>query len=85
MGSKNWPAWLKGGFIGFALSILIILLIWTTHNSRFEIIARILERAYYLNFITIIFRGFGGFTMPISFFVLGAIIGWIIGKIKSKK
>ena len=88
MGWKNLPYWLRGGIV--ALIIAIILLVPSL------IIESIPLYIFNLDFIgLIIFQGsilnediFGVFqliTLAISYFIIGALIGLIIGKIKSKR
>lgn len=87
MGWKDWPYWLKGGIIGVILLLILSLFAVATPKSDMGNVfswAIILiafpfmltyEDSQMLNFIL----------FPIYFFILGAIIGWIVGKIKSKE
>jgi len=91
MSWKNWPYWLKGGVIGLAfiilleiinllLSFLVIHLPFINAFENIDIFSLILCRGFcsgenrMVQLITI---------WP-SYFIIGAIIGWIIGKIKQK-
>lgn len=64
-------------------------------NETVNLIRTLFDSIYYPDFIsTFLYKGschgegcvFGLLlTLPISYFIIGAIIGWIYGKIKSKK
>jgi len=88
MGWKNWPYWSRGGLVGF----LIVF-----SSGIFLIIGSIYEEYKYSNrFISCNFFGFYGYDLCLGllkwvimasfiFFIIGAIIGLIIEKLKSKK
>ena len=96
MGWKNWSSWVKGGIIGLGIAlilfIIIILIPGTTHSSTVlkDSIAKIAQS---LDWILFILNGgycdgmsciFMMFTIWPSYFCIGALIGWIVGKIKSQ-
>lgn len=85
MGWKNWSYWLRGGLIAIIIYVILFLFLF------------IFPPFYYIiSFLTIplnpLFnRGIFGdnavvfiIVKGIYLFVLGVIIGWIVGKIKSK-
>ena len=79
MGWKDWPYWLKGGEIFEILLIIGLFLIAFIKGEGLAIL-----------FLLIFFGGenpwemftFLGFL--ILYFILGAIIGWIYGKIRNR-
>ncbi|MBS3085684.1 hypothetical protein J4225_03285 [Candidatus Pacearchaeota archaeon] len=79
MGWKDWPYWLKGGVIFEILLIIGLFLIAFIKGEGLAIL-----------FLLIFFGGenpwemftFLGFL--ILYFILGAIIGWIYGKIRNR-
>ncbi len=86
---KDWSIWLKGGIIG--LIIFLLLMIVSTFNSNSAM-------GFFFIFPIILFcRGnldclsepmlpiLGYVLLAFLYFIIGAIIGLIIGKIKSKK
>ncbi|MBU3906855.1 MAG: hypothetical protein KKA64_01260 [Nanoarchaeota archaeon] len=86
MGWKNWQSWLKGGVILLGIFILLnlIYLIFSMDSFFLAIINW---------FILVITQGndFGlsdeyliliSFLSAIFYFLIGAIIGWLIGKFK---
>jgi hypothetical protein len=96
MGWKNWPYWLKGGLISIfvflvssipslfsfqidALSIVALLLgilgtlLWVVFANYFP------KESFPLFIETIVF-----IVSVLSSFLVGSLIGWIYGKIKSK-
>lgn len=89
MGWKNWPYWLRAGVIGIALYILIL-------TSNISILVRFL--ALIQEFFQDLFLSsspsfsqiigfaylFSLILAPILWFLIAALIGFIIGKIKSK-
>jgi len=97
MGWKNWPSWLKGGVIGITLYVLIGIFIWFLEGKMDAGGMRgFFSFIYFLTPGLFIFGyNFDGPIVPIytlsiilsiaSYFLVGALIGWIIGKLKSKK
>jgi hypothetical protein len=91
MGWKEWPIWLRGGIIGALIALILATLIKLLEGTGFSLLIAIL-------FWILSFKGFGNcsfdgcspynfylLTVPIlflEFFILGAIIGLIVGKIK---
>ncbi|MEI6731865.1 MAG: hypothetical protein WCK90_04245 [archaeon] len=97
-GWKKWPSWVKSGIIGsVVLDILFLLgvglaLGGNTHGTIYNLFVKALTLITYpislvvdfLPFINVsFFRSMVLSTM--WYFIVGAIIGWIIGKIRSKK
>lgn len=74
MGWKDWPYWLKGGIIGGGIGFVLSLL------SSFSIIIRGLVFGGWPDIELIWFD----LLLILSTFIVGAVIGWIYGKIKSK-
>ena len=94
MGWKNWPSWLKGGIkaiiIGLILNILFIVpLFFLVQGSVAEVIS------FIGRYILPLWSPIMGLTLLlalknliialIGYFVIGAFIGWIYGKVKSRK
>jgi len=95
MGLKDWPYWLKGGIISLIFGLMDIILIfsfpqvWCKTGSKCPsqpfigkiatIILLPLERILDLVSNDILML----FIILIYFFIIGSIIGFIIGKIKS--
>jgi len=96
MAWKNWPAWLKGGIIGVIVSVIlyyipimgysliailfeqihsIITLPWQIIEAIFSWQVLISNSHQYLFWGALIINGF----------LIGLLIGWIIGKIKQEK
>ncbi len=78
MGWKDWPYWIKGGIIGILLSLayfLIILIIYLIYNW---------PEGDYVGFIIYILFGtiISTIGVAVALFIIGAIIGLIVGKIK---
>ncbi len=108
MGWKNWPAWVKGGVIGFFSVFLLILIIRFFLNSVSALgdspgpLYLLLGKVYFIIYfipgtllLKIPFMGLLGyfnffgelltiFICSLFYFLIGALIGWIVGKIKSK-
>ena len=74
MGWKNWPYWLRGG-ISLDLLIIISMIIFPK-LSEIPIISILLYFPLFYGFII------GGLIILFCWFIIGAIIGWIYGKIK---
>jgi len=89
---ENWHYWFKGAFWGFgiyvlymAVSIFLSLLAFGAQNSTLL--------AWFYSLFLLIRRsglsgGFGNYELiilPFSLLIIGSFIGWIIGKIKSRK
>jgi len=77
---KNWPSWLKGGLIGLIIYIIYFLVVIFTIYTRGEQWKLGMAMGWLGSmFVT-------GFIITIlQFFLIGALIGWVYGKIKSKK
>ena len=89
---RNMRPWLKGGLIGAGISVILFLLSFLEDFLFFGFISFIIM---YLNFwlpllgfcvgdISCIFY-VSSFLSLIEFFIIGALIGWIVGKRKSKE
>lgn len=94
MGWRNWSYWLRGGIVS-----VIILIIFSIITS-FKVCNASLCTWIYLGIslisalisfplLIVLLNIFGEMTpyisTPLSFFLFGALIGFIIGKIKSRK
>lgn len=90
MGWKNWPNWVRGGVIGILFAILSMFLFIPLTEDFFPSIAIIFLRIDFISLIICkgICEGEMGmiqvYTILPSYFLIGALIGWFIGKIKSK-
>jgi len=75
MGWKNWSGWLKGGVIGAGIVLVLGVL-------------QVLYPMYSIPGVAIIVYYLEISPLPYFFiiegFVLGALIGWIIGKVRRK-
>ena len=96
---KNLTSWLKGGVIGaiFATILSIILILFGEYDGVFTVFLALF--VIFSNFLSGIFTGkcnvetcFKVINIylylalyVIQFFILGAIIGWIVGKVKSRR
>ncbi len=91
MGWKNWSYWLRGGVIGGVIGLIVGLLVLFLrdifNNSFLQVLnlpsfviafALCYENLFCSNIIYVI-------SSFIVFFILGAIIGFIYGKIKNRK
>ena len=92
MGWKDWPYWLKGGVIGLVFVLILFLLIY------FNLLGSSISGTLGIFIVVITFIGALGLCpenacqfytaglliLLIESFIIGAIIGWIIGKIKNK-
>ena len=93
MGWKNWPSWLKGGIIFFfvhlIISIILFIFFFKGEFNFAGLFALSIDLPLFLfgcsssDGLT-----FQRFCYPIAgslfYFLIGAIIGWIYGKLKSK-
>ena len=90
---SNWsryPFWLRGGVIGLILSpfLMVIMVYLLTFFAfltfgKFDLLYPIVENALFLDSYGQ-FTIFSYFIYALCFFVLGGIIGLVLGKIKSK-
>jgi len=99
MGWKDWSYWLKGGVIGICIGIILSVLIWTEIYSTDWLWDIMVSPNFSLaGWITGLFscnlRGLGCFGLDaiisnaltiFEFIIVGALIGWIYGKIKNRK
>ena len=87
MGWRDLPTWLKGGII----FVLIVIVIDVVDYLILPLISRALFPLQIANYPLYLFwqlseSGTINLILHLSlYFVVGAIIGWIVGKIKSKK
>ena len=87
---KKWSYWLRGGVIGLAVYILLVLSnispvvklfaeiqqsVANIFLSSTPTFAQMLRFAYLFSFVI----------APLIWFGIGALIGWIVGKVKGKK
>ena len=88
MGWRNWPSWLKGGVIGISLFLLYLLISIISSD-----LLQLGERAFVLALPLFLIAGEGIGTSDfllgliftiIIYFILGAFIGWIVGKIRNR-
>ncbi len=84
MGWKNWPAWVKGGVIG----IIFLIVIFVLKRNFANIILSIFTLPVYVIVLSLpdsLYNVAFFILTPIFYFLLGALIGLVISKIKSKK
>jgi K+-sensing histidine kinase KdpD len=92
MGWSEWPAWVKGGVIAVVIELILFILLLLLESLRIDTSLWIV--AFPVSFILWGFV-FGDNMTPFWFylsyplsvilwFIIGAIIGFIIGKIKSR-
>lgn len=85
MGWSDWPTWLKGGVIALILWVIVftIALIFclsiTCKSESCLFCAYFTSMLNPLNFLL-----WGGLQALVMYFLIGAIIGWIIGMVKKK-
>jgi hypothetical protein len=82
MGWKEWPAWVKGGLVGFLIGLLYFF--WVLYLNRNN-----------PDGIGLWEKAFGGawgsivlllvYIVIICSVALCALIGWIVGRVKAKK
>lgn len=93
---KSKPYWLKGGIIGVGLYVILSIIAFSSPMRELANIGDALSVFGYVfvkifvNIFSGIGRGYGAFLLVIIFssviyFIIGAFVGWVIGKIKSKK
>jgi hypothetical protein len=87
MSWKDWPYWVRGGVIGvlvyFILALLVVTYIFSVATSSDDGLALIV---IFLPGLWLTQKSiFALLINLLSFFIIGAIIGWIIGKIKERK
>lgn len=96
MGWKDWSYWLKGGIIGLIIStiVIVIALLQLINYAIIKWPLLILINLFANQYVAISqcsgdscigFLFFVPLLVFIEFFVIGAIIGWIYGKIKQRK
>jgi len=100
MSWKNWPSWLKGGLIGIVVGIVMFFIMRIEFMENNDpnpyffglfgfptiFLLFIIEETI----IDIVPESLGTIIFPaailiINYFIIGAVIGLIIGRIKSKK
>ena len=89
MSWKNWPNWARGGLIGLIIYVLLAISnispittilaevqqsVASMFLSSTPTFAEMLRFAYLFSFVI----------APLIWFGVGALIGWIIGKVKSR-
>ncbi len=92
---KNWPSWLKGGIVALVIYIPLFLILnpYIIKQDPFNLIILEIPAAPILIVLPRVGIELGGLTgltllffiLLIYYFILGALIGFIISKIKSKK
>ncbi len=101
MGWKNLSAWLKGGIIGGLIITIMLTLLPLISDTVGKYLRFIYLPGTYISILTNNFTLDWGQGVPLKiklfeillfsavnilfYFIIGALIGWIIGKIKSKK
>tara|TARA_Y100000310_G_scaffold275128_1_gene291539 strand:- start:5413 stop:5655 length:243 start_codon:yes stop_codon:yes gene_type:complete len=78
-------AWIKGGLIGAVIGVLYLILsnLFGLNFCMFSKEKCGLEGAVFL--FSLIYNWYEYLFILIIFLLIGAIIGWIVGKIKSRK
>ena len=89
MGWKELPTWLKGGLIALVIILIDIAFINYLGEGFFHIIIVIIGFPMFI-FAIFLAKIFGDgnyflFSMIPYSFILGSLIGWIVGKVKSKE
>ena len=94
MGWKDWPTWLKGGVIGLIVSIPITLIVFSLslncaassiYGSPSCPFTSFFVKITLLKVLSFDSIGIFIFLFPIlEITLIGAIIGWIVGKIKGR-
>jgi len=92
---KDWPYWLKGGVIAAGINLLLLLLYYIfptpvfSFKKSYNQITSILGLPAFVVIGILPFSIFSIFWIivvsTILFFIIGAIIGLIVGKVKSRK
>lgn len=88
---KNWPVWLKGGLIGAIAFLAFAITSVITNNPFLRSVGEFLEGIYLVRALltgTIIelkIYWFGWIYSILVWFLIGALIGRIISKVKGKK
>ncbi len=85
MGWKKWPSWVKGGVIGVIFYIILFIITFAScfetgigglcKNKIFELLVSpgsVIQLPFNILFDSIIY------------FLLGALIGWLVGKFRKK-
>ena len=98
MGWRDWPAWVKGGIIGLCVGLVADLyalvcfgfVIKASNLFQCSIIIPLLSNPVYpllkvFNIGVLASGGFAIITIPFVYLLIGALIGFIVGKIKSRK
>jgi len=88
MDCKKLPCWLKGGIIGTIIFVVFALALILTMNQVLMIIGEALEGVYLTTGLinmngSLVLAGWA--YSIIVWFILGALIGLIISKLKAKK
>ncbi len=81
MGWKNWPFWLKGGIYGIVLGIFVALIV-PIGCSDFYRIGPVYPSDQPLCYWFVVNGRWRETSIVI--FILGLLMGWIYGKIKTK-
>ena len=95
MGWKDWSYWLKGGIIGLILFFLVLIIVSLKLNSDFAFIVYFLlwMPLLFLEDSALFFYQIEGYPQPtilgivcigIVYFLVGSLLGWIVGKVKSR-
>ena len=87
MGWKDWSYWVRGGMIGLLILPLFVILFLLDIEAPIKILP-------FLDFIGLVICGgkfcqdIGGaihfLTIPLSIILIGALIGWLVGKFRKK-
>jgi len=88
MGWKDWPYWLKGGIIGTVLATLIILIVgFIALSICYENCPPFIKNSLFIFILPSYFLPgvIADVAIIIWNFLIGALIGFIYGKIKSRK
>ncbi len=93
MSWKEWPSWVKGGIFGIGFWIWTIIMdllirLADSNTPHFFFEYRYVP-LFFLNYIMVPwstnFAWIESLLSILSFFIIGAFIGWIIGIIKKRK
>ena len=90
MGLKDWPCWLKGGIILVSINLIMLILdflIFYGRGKACDVVCPFSAVAFFITDI-LYWGGNSGTAVwifsSVVLFILGAIIGWIVGKVGNR-
>ena len=92
MGFKNWSSWVKGGVVGGIIGAILWIISFVLESNPVPFRNVFMFLGSPLCYIELNGEGigwcwilYGHISNIILFFIIGSLIGFIIGKLKSKK